>query len=387
MKIDSDLSSLGTQISALAKQNVAHATKTGNISTQLKSIEESVNTYQARRVENLAKIRPEFSMKFEYPAIVTENISESSATITRETASNNTIQTNSEISVSNSSPQQISELNQVMKIDNLGDAEDSTSSNYTDCEIVKTKYIIDRMASDGENILYTTCWINRPDMITYKSSDNCEQERDWNQSRIEDMIWWDSIDKFICATNDGIYSVEYINGKLKILCVIHDKWSYCRVAANTTSLFLWIYSDQENFYGMDVYSVLFDRVSTIDFNNTNIGSYVGNSVSFCVTDNLIASLCTRKQSNREVFKITVCDLEMNQLHSIPLGKYGGHAEIRTNGVDRFFVTTGHRRFYIVDTDGTKEEIYLAYEGDRIAVFNNGRVAISNRSDEMEIITY
>ncbi|CAF4568827.1 unnamed protein product, partial [Rotaria magnacalcarata] len=53
------------------------------------------------------------------------------------------------------------------------------------------------------------------------------------------------------------------------------------------------------------------------------------------------------RNNHKVFQVTFCDLEMNKLYSLPLGRYNDDVEIRTDGEDQFFITTGHRKFYIL----------------------------------------
>ncbi|CAF1468754.1 unnamed protein product [Rotaria sordida] len=85
--------------------------------------------------------------------------------------------------------------------------------------------------------------------------------------------------------------------------------------------------------------------------------------------------------------VTFCDLEMNKLNSILLGKCDDYIEIRTDGKDRFFITTGHNRFYIIHSNGKKQTVNLQNDGDCIAVLHNRRVAVSKQRKDMEIIAY
>jgi hypothetical protein len=81
----------------------------------------------------------------------------------------------------------------------------------------------------------------------------------------------------------------------KFFCVIRDScWHTC-VGANTDRLCMWINRTENGFNGIDVYSNLFEHIRSIDFNFLEIGTFVDQSVSFCVTKNLIASVCTRIQ--------------------------------------------------------------------------------------------
>jgi hypothetical protein len=254
-----------------------------------------------------------------------------------------------------------------------------------------TSFNIDRMASDGENVLYTSYYDARPDLIAYclmdDDNNDADEYRDWNQSRIKDMIWWNSIGKFICATGDGVYTVDYANRRFKILCVIREKWSFIRVAANTHQLFIWMQPVENDFNGIEIYSPQFACIRIIDFNTDRIGNFVNDTASFCVTDNFIASICTRKQNNREVFQVTFCDMNMNKLRTLRLGRFKNRIEIRADEIERFFITTGLRRFYIVYSNGAKQVINLQNDSNYIAVLSDQRVAVSNQNNSMEILTY
>ncbi|CAF3043980.1 unnamed protein product [Rotaria socialis] len=389
LKIDSDLSMVGIEIHGLAKQNIAQTTKTTNLLAKLKSIEQSINTYKAIRTENLLKTKPEFSIKFDCALAITG--AASSDTIAKETKC--VPSTILKESFSKTSPLSIpqhtkTQQNLADDMEEYDDLSDSDDNNDTECGFIETTYPIDRMASDGENIMYSVYYDDQPDIIAYFDHLNRgDPYRDWNQSRIEDMIWWGTISKFICATEDAIYTVEYINTRFKILAVIREKWSYCRVAANTSSLFTWSNSDEYDFNGIEVYSTEFESIKTINFNSPHIGVFINQSVSFCITDNFIASLCTRMRNDHKVFQVTVCDLEMSKLYSLPLGRCSDNAEIRTDGEDQFFITTGHRKFYILHYDGEKQTVNLKNDGECIAVLHNRRIAVSRNRGVMKIINY
>ena len=71
--------------------------------------------------------------------------------------------------------------------------DDDDDENYIRDSHISTSYTVDRMASDGENILYTSYEDEDPDLIAYCLMDgedgNTDKYREWNQSRIKDMIW------------------------------------------------------------------------------------------------------------------------------------------------------------------------------------------------------
>jgi hypothetical protein len=114
---------------------------------------------------------------------------------------------------------------------------------------------------------------------------------------------------------------------------------------------MWINPIENDFNGIEVYSTKFESIRTIDFRSGVFGSFVDNNASFCVTENLIASICTRIRNDREIVQVVFCDMNMNKLNSISLGGCSGDIEMRTDGKDQFFITTGHRRFYIVSSNG------------------------------------
>jgi hypothetical protein len=143
-------------------------------------------------------------------------------------------------------------------------------------------------------------------------------------------------------------------------------------------------SDENDFDGIEVYSTEFEFIRNINFDTDVIGSFTNETASFCATDNLIASICTRRQNNRQVFQVIFCDLYMTKLYSVPLGVCNGDIEIRTDRNDQFFITTGRRRFYIVASGGGKQIINLRH---CIAVFDDQRVAVSDQANGMEIINY
>lgn len=246
------------------------------------------------------------------------------------------------------------------------------------------------MASDGKNVLYTSYYDEERDFIAYchieDNSDEEDQCQDWTRPRIEDMIWWNSMKTFICATKNRIYKVKYHNKLFAIDRVIRGEWSYIRVASNTDQLFLQENSTENSFNGINVYSTQFKYIRTIDFNARQIESFVDGNVSFCVTETMIASLCKSMLSNCEAFQVIFYDMDMKKLSSVPLDRCDGNIEIRTDGNNRFFITTGRRQFYIVYFNGTKREINLKDDGACIAVLENQRIATSDWSSSIQLIT-
>jgi hypothetical protein len=370
-----------------------------NLPAQLKDIEQRVKMYQATRTENLVKMKPAFSINFDYPPILLKDTPQSLATQTTQMLLINTKESSHEINPLNATQQSAAQLILGIQSKVLDSTHDKNchsnifidSNNNIQNYHLPASYDIDRIASDGQNIMYTSCCDEKSDLIAYcymdKNINSPDEYHNWIRSRIKDLIWWNSIGKFVCATEDGIYTVIYANKRFKIRCVILEKWSFTRVAANITHLFMWINPIENDFNGIEVYSTKFESIRTIDFRSGVFGSFVDNNASFCVTENLIASICTRIRNDREIVQVVFCDMNMNKLNSISLGGCSGDIEMRTDGKDQFFITTGHRRFYIVSSNGMVQAINLQRDGNCIAVLDNQRVAISAQRNNLEILTY
>jgi hypothetical protein len=252
---------------------------------------------------------------------------------------------------------------------------------------IPTSYKIDRMASDGENVLYTSYYDGEePDLLAYCLMDGISNSpgryRDWKQSRIEDMIWWDNIKKFVCASNDAIYTVDYVHGIFKIVCIIRDSWSHTRLAANTNNIFFNYITNSDKINQLLVYTPNFQVVKVMDLSTAR---YLSTSASFCVTDQFLASICTRKQNNRQVFQVNI--LNMKELKCVHLGVCNDSIEIRSDGKELFFISTDRQKLHIVSSNGIKNTISLKHNGGCIAVLDNRRIAISKERPEMELMTY
>lgn len=374
--------------------------KMKKVASDLKKVEEQLTKFQMTKTENPIATQPNFSVGFDYPTVEIKaaDLTDTKVKPKRQTELQ---QLPLETNVSNMARQSsvISKhpLSQPKSNDIFEDEDDLTSNGNDNNDThlkytrIRTTYNVERMASDGENILYSSYKNEGSDIIAYciidADNDDADAYRDWKQSRIEDMIWWNSIRKFVCATNKGIYTVDHTQRRFKIYNVINGDWSYLRVAANTHELFVWMDIGENGFNGIEIFSASFDFIRAIDFNATLMDSFVDNSVSFCATDKLVASICTRQQRNREVFKVIFCDLGMNKLNSIPLGSCDGSIEIRTDGNDHFFITTGTRRFYIIHSINTRTMIELDQDAQTIAILKNQRVAVSNEHGDIEILTY
>jgi hypothetical protein len=246
-----------------------------------------------------------------------------------------------------------------------------------------TSYIVHCMASDGIDIMYSTIEDTQHERIAYCYLDNTDSNyrqedpnRIWNQSHIVDMIWWDTIDRFVCATENGIYTVEYLDGKFRILNVINNRWTDVRVAANTDHI--WIHAAGK----IMIYNINFQLVRLINF-------HIPRSLtrtSFCLTDNIVAfALIRRVENERDILHIEFYDCDMKREKRVRLGLSETSCMIRTNGNDRFYVTMGQQRFYIVSPNGKKQTINLGKQASCLAVVNTRNIVLTKSRSELELV--
>lgn len=402
-KIDADLQTIGNSIQGLVKDGAVQTTKMKKVTSDLEQIEQQLNTYQLIRTENLIDKQPEFTIRFDYPSTemkATDSTGDSMQSKCQTKPSPLPLTTNTS-NLSSPSTTAAENLLYWPLSDCFYQDEDEDDLFWylnTDCDSdiehdhINTTYNVDRMAGDDENILYTSYVADGWDIIAYCIMDathhKADEYRNWKQSRIEDMIWWSYNRKFICATKTGIYTVDQTQKKFKISNVLLGDWSYIRVATHINELFLWMHSLTSGFHGIEVFCSNFHSIRKIDFIANRIGSFIYNSNSFCVTTDYIASICKRTQRNREVFQVTFCDWNMYKLNSIPLGQCEGEITIRTNGDDEFYITTGTRRFYVLDqTIDTKQSVQLKNKANVVAFLEDLRVAVDNPFNTIKIINY
>ncbi|CAF3808680.1 unnamed protein product [Rotaria sp. Silwood1] len=253
--------------------------------------------------------------------------------------------------------------------------------------LIPTTYTVDCLASDGVNVMYTNT-DTVPYIIAYCHLENSVQEdprRAWYQPRVVDMIYWKAINKFVCATNNGVYTVDYENGRFKILHMIRSRiWNNVRVAANKNDLWVWINPGKRGSDSIELYSNVFEHTRTIKFGGSIPDSF-RRGISFSVGNNCIASINTRPQNNGEVVQINVVDLDMKLIKSRDLGSCTGLVQIRTDERNRFFVTTGQRIIHSVSVPGKKSIILSKYSGNTIAVVNEQRLVIADLNHDLELV--
>lgn len=400
-KLDADLRTIGGKIQGLAKEGSVQTAKMKATTSDLEQIQQQLTTFQVIRTDNLFATQPDFSIKFDSMPVESK-ITESTEMEVNEPCRvepKQSVPTFGFFSTMCSSsveqkPLNVTKMQSIKKKKNNDDS-DSSESNDDDsdsnCSHIDTSYDVDRMASDGDNLLYTTYYDDEADRIAYCCVDDDDDDEDyyrhWNYSRIVDMIWWNNIRRFVCATKNGIYTVEYALKKFRINEVIRGKWSYVRVAANSTQLCAWVRSAKNDFHGIEIYSPQFQPINKIDLAKYRNELFVNDSVSFCVTDDLIASLYSRMQNNRKILEVTFCDTQVKKTNSITLDECTRCTEIRTNGKDRFFISTGRHSFHIVSRERLIQTIELQNNGRWIGIFDDEQVGVSDGRCDIQLVSY
>ena len=255
---------------------------------------------------------------------------------------------------------------------------------------VPTLFTIDRMTSDGRNLLYTSYNKSGPDIIGYSlltdGNIKTDQYREWHQSHIEDMVWWKKIEQFVCATRDEICTVDNRNQKLKILSVMRGKSSHVRVGANDKFFFLHrVSQDVMGKHSNDI-GVFSDEFKVVRVFDATKHQFASLAMSFCATDQNLVFVRTELEDNLKIIYVTIVDWFMNQLRRVRLGTCNGVIQVRTDDKARLLVLA-ERILYVVTVDGDYRIIDLRDKSECFAVLDNQRIAVSIRHPNIELVNY
>lgn len=253
---------------------------------------------------------------------------------------------------------------------------------------IVTPFPVNLLASNGQHVFCTSFDETTFDLIATFSIDDMARShmsRDWKQSRIVDIVWWEENDAYICATKDAVYTVTLTRDKLKILKKITGNWSYVRVATNETEMWLWVNENDSDFDGIDIYDSRFRRLRTINFDDQCFRRHTNDSTSFCITNNLVASICERGRSKFPALIINFSGMNMISFKSDKVAKVLGDTMIRTDGNGFFYVTTGGNRLCMVRISGVMTSVQLPYEADSLAVVNSECLVLSNNSNNLQMV--
>ncbi|CAF0761602.1 unnamed protein product [Adineta ricciae] len=246
-----------------------------------------------------------------------------------------------------------------------------------------TSFVVNCMATDGINIMYSSIADPHQELIAYcylQTSDvgyrKADPSRLWKQSRIIDMIWWDAIDKFVCATDKGIYLVEFTNPLFRISHVKQTPLPQVRIAATAHHIRIHTLTQ------MMIYDTSFQLIRSFNFSF----SRSLRMASFCLTDSVVACALIRHIENAKyVLQVELYNHNMVREKRIRIGISEASCTIRTDGSDRFYVAFGQQRFCIVSSSGSVQTVNLGKQANNLAVVNSHNVVLTKVRSDVELV--
>ena len=373
--MDAELQTLSTELGNFTKTNIFQSTHVKKLLDQIGELTRRLNSLTVTREYDLPSTMPKYKFKFQQsPKLTTTDVSQARTTTEKPKCEKEEVRFETFIPQAHSTQDTYSDVSDA--------DEEATCDSETD---EPTTYVVDCMASDGINIMYSVIEHDPHDLIAYcyldvnatqyRQDDRC---RPWLLSRIVDMIWWESVKKFVCGTANGICTVEYNKPRFKILSVIHNRWTDVRIGANTNSL--WVHEDEN----IMIYDVNFKLTRTIDFKIPSVTM----RVSFCVTNNIVAFLVIRAdQTNSNILQIQFFNFDFIRVRSLDIGSMRTPCMVRTDGKDRFFIAAGRSEYYTLTSRGGKRTICLDNEANCLAVITDRHIAFTKSRAQVELVRW
>lgn len=261
---------------------------------------------------------------------------------------------------------------------------------------ILTQNEVDRLASNGEDLLYysdtskSLCYIT--DFISSRQANGISTTKEiscrWPYQPILDLIYSPGSSQFVCATKIGVYTITVEKGKIDIQMQLTQHWTYVRLAADRN--FVWVWTDTPRVSQLRTYSPrTFDCIKI--FNLNDYPRFLDNSTSFCMYSNILATLFQFKEttnliSQRKIFHLTLCDsTDLHELCTIRLGQCEIDHEVRVNYDGLFFITNGKKKLWIVDQHGQKEFVQLYRTGRALTIHKKNHVIIANGTQQLQCV--
>ena len=282
------------------------------------------------------------------------------------------------------------------QIENHLNTENCLSTSFMQQGTILTQNEVDRIASDGEHLLYfsdtskSLCYIT--DILSTKQANGTSITKEiscrWPHQPILDLIYSPGASQFICATKIGVYTITIKDSSIDIQMQLTQHWSYVRLAADKN--FIWLWTDTPRASQLRTYSPkTFDCIKI--FNLHDYPRFSDNSTSFCIHTNILATLFQFKQvpnlvSPRKIFHLTLCDSnDLHELCTIRLGQCEVDHEIRVNHDGLFFITNGKKKLWIVDQHGKKEFVRLYRTGRALTLHKKNNIIIANGTQQLQCV--
>ncbi|CAF3627936.1 unnamed protein product [Rotaria socialis] len=284
------------------------------------------------------------------------------------------------------------------QINNRINAENCLSSRYTQQGTILTQNEVDRIASDGEQLLYysdtskTLCCIKNilPTKQANGTSTTNEISCRWPHHPVLDLIYSPGSSQFVCATKTGVYTCTVMMSTIDIRVQLTQNWSYARLSADKN--YIWIWTDTPRSSQLRTYTTkTFDCIRI--FNLNDYPRFLDNSTSFCISSNVLATLfqfrpTTNTLYNRKNFHLTLCDSnDLHELCTIRLGECDIDHEVRVSNNGLFFITNGRKKLWIVDQSGKKEYVKLFRLGRALTIHNRNTVIVANGTQQLQCVEF
>ncbi|CAF1099365.1 unnamed protein product [Adineta steineri] len=379
--IESELQTCVAAIQSFTKTNTFKSAETEKLFNKLKEFKQQIDSLIITKEYDLPSAMPEYAFKLDYSSKIITDDTQQILTVSNQHESNTDNQPNikqpCQSNITTSEKKQTTE-------DKHSFVPDENYFCNRD-KHVPTSYTINCMASDGINIMYSSIENSRRDLIAYCYLNTNDDDygladpcRPWLLSPIVDMIWWKSIEKFVCATTNGIFTVAFARNKFKIFRATYNRSINIHVASNTN--FLWVYTDEQ----IMIYDITFKLVRSIDFKIAS--NYVRKS--FCITDNVVAFLVIRSDQHRSnILQVQFYDNNMEKIRSRDVGACDGSCMIRTVEADRFIIVDGEDISYLMTSMGQKLTLALEEGASCVAVVNHRNIVFSKSQLELELVKF
>ncbi|CAF1259332.1 unnamed protein product [Adineta steineri] len=287
-------------------------------------------------------------------------------------------------------------LDESEQINNRINNENCLSTRFIQQGTIFTQNEVDRIASDGEHLLYysdtskSLCYITNIESTRQANGTSTTNEITcrWPHQPIIDLIYSPGSSQFLCATKTGVYTCTIKNSKIDIKMQLVQLWTYVRISADQDAIWLW--SDTPRTSQLRKYSpITFDCIRIYDLKD--YPRFLDNSTSFCVQTNTLATLfqfnkMSSSLSYRKIFHLTLCDIKnLQELCTIHLGECDIDHEIRHNNDGLFFITNGRKKLWIVDHNGKKEYVKLYRTGRALALHNKNHIIIANGTQQLQCV--
>ena len=286
--------------------------------------------------------------------------------------------------------------NESDQIDNQINMENCLSRRFTQQGTILTQNEVDRIASDGEHLLYfsdtskSICYITEIQSTRQANGTSITKEIScrWPHGSVLDLVYSPGSSQFVCATKTGVFTCTVHKTTIDIQMQLTQHWSYVRLAADRNHLWLW--TDTPRASQLRAYSPkTFDCLKI--FNLRDYPRFSDNSTSFSIYSNILATLFQFKQnpnsiSHRKIFHLTLCDsTDLRELCTIRLGQCEIDHEVRVNYDGLFFITNGKKKLWVVDQHGKKEYVRLYRTGRALTVHQKNRIIIANGTQQLQCV--